>query len=112
MSREERDAARLRHILDHIGRATEYVASGRAAFDRETMRQDAVIRCLTVIGEAAGALSEETRRRLPSLPPQQARGQRNLLVHEYWRVDPDIVWATVTVALPPLAAEIRSLLAE
>lgn len=74
------------------------------------MTRDAVLRCLTVIGEALGSLSEETYRRLPSLPPQLPKGQRNILVHEYWRVDTDIVWNTIERDLPPLRAEVESLL--
>lgn len=98
-------------MLDHIERIVTYVAGGRQAFDHDQMIQDAVLRCLSVIGEAAGALSQSVYTRIPSLPPHLPRGQRNLLVHEYWRVDPDIVWATVQRDLPPLGDDIRRLLA-
>lgn len=98
-------------MLDHIDRIAEYVAAGRTAFDRDRMIQDAVLRCLTVIGEAAGALGESVYSQIPSLPPHLPRGQRNLLVHEYWRVDRDIVWATVQTDLPLLAGDIRRYLA-
>jgi uncharacterized protein with HEPN domain len=70
------------------------------------MIQDAVVRCLSVIGEAAGALTEDTASALPSLPPHVPRGMRNRLVHEYWRVDRDIVWATITTDLPKLRSDI------
>ena len=63
--------------------------------------------CFTVIGDALGALTPESYQLLASLPPHLPRDQRNILVHEYWRVDPNIVWATVTQDLPPLRADIE-----
>lgn len=101
------DRRRLEHILDQIDRIRRYTAGGRAAYDRDQMAQDAVARCLTVIAEAAGAVSDQTRAGLASLPPTSVRGQRNILVHEYWRIDHDLVWATIERDLPPLADEIR-----
>jgi uncharacterized protein with HEPN domain len=65
---------------------------------------------LTVIGEALGALSDATYERLPSLPPHLPRGHRNILVHEYWRIDLRIIWDTVERDLPPLVRDIESLL--
>ncbi|MGF1668252.1 MAG: DUF86 domain-containing protein [Acidimicrobiia bacterium] len=103
------DRRRLLHILDHIERIRRYTSEGRTAYDDKT--QDAVIHCLTVIGEAAGALSQATYDRIAALPPKAVRAQRNILVHEYWRIDHDIVWATVQHDLPKLTHEIRELLA-
>jgi uncharacterized protein with HEPN domain len=104
------DERRLRHILDQIKRIEEYVKDGRTAFETDPKTQDAVLHCLTVIGEAAGALSEESYRHLPALPQRGARGQRNIIVHEYWRIDPDIIWATIGNDLPLVAAEVTALL--
>ena len=103
----EADQLRLEHILEQIDRIERYTASGRAEFDGNEMMQDAVVRCLSVIGEAAGALTDETAASLPSLPPHVPRGMRNRLVHEYWRVDRDIVWATITSDLPELRTDIE-----
>ena len=100
------DRRRLAHVLDQIDRIDAYCRDGRDAFDRDLRTQDAVLYRLTVIGEALGALTPETYRLLASLPPRLPKGQRNILVHEYWRVDLDIVWATVTTDLPPLRADI------
>ena len=106
------DRRRLQHIVEQTDKITRYTADGRTAFNEDEKTQDAVIRCLSVIGEAAGALTEPTYRRIPSLPPQLPRSQRNLLVHEYWRVDLDIVWATIERDLPALKSGIESVLAE
>ena len=106
------DRRRLLHIMAHIERIERYTAEGRAAFEAEPRTQDAVLHCLTVVGEAAGALNDDTYRHLTSLPPKLPKGQRNIIVHEYWRVDLGLVWGTVTRDLPPLRLEIEQLLAD
>ncbi len=103
------DRRRLLHVLDAIDRIHRYCDGGRATLD-DDMTGDAVLHCLTVIGEALGSLTAEMYSRLPSLPPHLPKGQRNILVHEYWRVDLDVVWNTVVQELPPLRADIESLL--
>lgn len=103
-----RDAARLGHIVDACDRVDRYCADGRASLN-DDRTYDAVLRCLTVIGEALGAISDETYAQLPSVPPGLPRAQRNLIVHEYWRVDPDVIWATVERAVPALRADAAAL---
>ena len=56
----EADERRLEHILDQITRIERYTSGGRSEFDANEMIQDAVLRCLSVIGEAAAALTEPT----------------------------------------------------
>ena len=104
------DRKRLGHILDQIDRIDRYTEGARSTFDESDMVQDAVMRCLSVIGEAAAALSEDTAEALVSLPPHLPKGMRNRIVHEYWRVDRDIVWATIESDLPTLKLEIEAAL--
>ena len=101
------DRRRLLHVVDYIDRIDAYCVGGRALFDDDPRTQDAVLYCLTVIGEALGALTPGSYQLLASLPPHLPKDQRTILVHEYWRVDPDIVWATVSQDLPPLGADIE-----
>ncbi len=103
------DRRRLDHVLDAINRVDRYTAEGRTSLNHdETL--DAVLHCLTVVGEALGALTPDAYAKLASLPAHRPKGQRNLIVHEYWRVDPDIVWDTVRTSLPRLRAEIDAAL--
>lgn len=69
----------------------------------------ALVRCLEIIGEAATQLSEETRASLPNVPWAGIRGMQNR-IHAYFSVDPDLVWDTVTVDLPPVVAAISEFL--
>lgn len=105
------DRRRLLHVLDAIDRTNRYSSEGRASLDND-MTSDAVLRCLTVIGEALGSLSDETYHRLPSLPANLPKDQRNVLEAEFWRIDLDIVWNTVEGDLPALRSDIQSLLAD
>ncbi len=100
------DRRRLLHVVDYIHRIDAYCVGDRASFDDDPRTQDAVLYCLTVIGEALGALTPGSYQLLASLPQHLPKG-RNILVHEYWRVDPDIVWATVSQDLSPLRADIE-----
>jgi uncharacterized protein with HEPN domain len=100
-----RDAGRLGHIVEACDRIVRYTAGGRSSLDDERT-YDAVLRCLTIIGEALGALSDETYARLGPVPSHLPKAQRNLIVHEYWRVDPDVVWATVQRDVPLLSDDV------
>src|SRR3954469_17783715 len=75
---------------------------GRDSFLSDRTMQHAVIRCLTVVGEAANRVSTETRDALPDVPWGEAVGLRNVLVHEYQRIDLSRVWTIVESDLPPL----------
>lgn len=74
-------------------------------------RDDAVVFAITyqliVIGEAARAVSEETRRDLPNIPWPDIVGLRNFIVHAYWKIDETRLWRTVEDELPMMATSIR-----
>ena len=86
------DEVYLHHILDAIERIEGYTTQGRAAFLSDSMRQDAVIRQLEVIGEAVKQLSAATRKRAPQIPWREIAGMRDVLIHQYFTVDIEQVW--------------------
>jgi uncharacterized protein with HEPN domain len=71
-----------------------------------TMIQDAVIRNLEIIGEAAKALSPEFRSQHPGVPWAGMAGMRDVLIHGYMGVDLKVVWDVVAVRLDSIAAKI------
>lgn len=101
------DAQRWRHALDAAGRIAEHVEAGQAAFEADSTRQEAAIYCLLVIGEAVGKLGARAEAVLGPDEVRRAVSMRNLLAHEYWRVDVAILWQALTRNIPRLAAEIR-----
>jgi uncharacterized protein with HEPN domain len=102
-----RDEVYLLDIFDAAKLALEYVrGKTRDEFLAGVQLQDAVIRRLAIIGEAAKRVSEATRESLPGLPWRQMAGMRNIIVHEYDDVDLSVVWDAVTRDLPPLVSEL------
>lgn len=82
------DTVFLRPILDSIRRIERYL-EGLTEHDflADELRQDAVIRQLSIIGEAVKQLSDEIRNDYPSVPWQDIAGMRDKLMHDYFGVD-------------------------
>jgi len=96
---------RLRDILEAARLVASYVKdTTEAAFRADRQKQDAVVRRIEIIGEAARHLTEVTRKGLPELPYRKMRGMRNIVAHDYANVDLKIVWEVATVYLPEICA--------
>lgn len=102
----------LRHILDAIKKIQFYTTGGRKEFFQNTLIQDAVIRNLEIIGEAVRNLSVEFRRRHPEVPWRSITALRNVLIHEYFGVELEIVWRVVQRRVPRLRRYVEMLLAK
>ena len=100
----------LLHIRDAILRILGYTRRGKRAFLSDTKTQDAVIRNLEVIGEAAKNVSADIRERHGSIPWKLMAGMRDKMIHEYFGVDLQIVWTVVSKELPKLLREVESAL--
>jgi uncharacterized protein with HEPN domain len=102
----------LRQIIDYIGDIDAYVKSlDFAGFEKNGLVQDAVIRKIELIGEAAKRLSvsfwEQYR---DTLPLAEAVSTRNRLIHQYDDVDIRIVWNTIKNDLPELKMRLTDFL--
>ena len=81
-----------------------------ADFQKDDLRQDGVIRQLSIIGEAASSLAPATRDAAPEIPWKLVRGMRNMLVHQYFDADLIIVFNAATKSVPELADRILAIL--
>ncbi|MFD3430365.1 HepT-like ribonuclease domain-containing protein [Nocardia fluminea] len=81
-----------------------------ADFQKDDLRQDGVIRQLSIIGEAASSLAPETRDAQPEIPWKLVRGMRNMLIHQYFDADLIIVFNAATKSVPELADRILAIL--
>ena len=77
--------------------------------DARTM--DAVVRSLMTMGESIRWIPEPILDAHPAVPWRTLRGVRNVVVHEYFGVDPAILWETVRGDLPSLEADLEAVLA-
>lgn len=104
---------RIADIVDAI-EAIDDFTSGRTRQQLfgDRMRLDAVIKNLTVIGEAASRVPASVTDFHPEIPWSRMRGMRNVVVHEYFGIDEDVLWGTVSDDLGPLVPLLKALLAE
>lgn len=88
----QRDLQYLLDMLESAKLATRYVAEkSKTEFSLDVQLQDAVIRRLAIIGEAARRVSDSTRQNLAAIPWGEISGMRNHLIHEYDDLDLEIV---------------------
>lgn len=105
----QRDKEYLLDIQEAAKLALTYIANKtKEDFLKDIQCQDAVIRWLEIIGEAAGRISEETRNAIPSLPWSEIVGMRNIMIHDYDDVDIVIVWETTQKDLPNLLSTLNN----
>ena len=96
------DRERLLDILEAIDNIARYAARGEAEFNRDELIQTWILHHVQIIGEAGGGLSEQFRAEHADIPWTQIIGMRNILVHHYFGIDKDAVWAVVQQDLPDL----------
>lgn len=106
------DRERLLDILEAIEKIEKYAARGRSVFDKEELIQNWVLHHLQIIGEAVRALSPETTSHADEIEWSKIIGMRNILVHNYFSVDTDIVWAVIENDLQTLKFKIQEFLDE
>ena len=105
------DEIRLRHMLDAAREALSF-AEGYTRADLGTDRRTtlSIVKCVEVIGEAASKVSPECRSVLPRVPWAAIVAMRNRLVHDYFDINLDIVWDTVSIDLPELIDALHEVL--
>ena len=111
MSTNDRDKIRVQHILQAISYVEEFVGKEDAkSFVKNYLIQSAVVRQFEIIGEAIGNISDDTRNKYPEVEWIKIKGFRNLLVHEYFRVDAIELWQTIEDDLPVLKEQMNGIL--
>lgn len=103
----------LEDILEGTRKITAYTGSlSKAAFLEDEKTIDAVVRNLEVIGEAVKNLPEDLRARHSAVEWKKIAGLRDILIHEYFGLDAEIVWDIVQNKVPALDREVRTMLTE
>ena len=106
------DRARLLDILEALDKIEKYASKGERAFYEEELIQVWIIYYIQVIGEAANQLSSSFKRIRDEVPWKSVTAMRNVLVHQYFGIDLNEIWDTVSTDLPVLKAKILEILAE
>ena len=103
---------RLRDIQEAIEQIWKYTNQGRDLFDQNELVQTWVIHHLEIIGEAARAISQDFKNLHPEISWKQINGMRNILVHHYFGINRNRVWAVVEQDLPDLKSSVDAILAD
>lgn len=106
-----RDDAYVYDMLESAQAILGYMA-GKTwdEFSKDALLQDAVVRRLEIIGEAAGRVSAETQKKYSYIPWMAMRGTRNRVIHGYDNVQLDIIWDIVQDDLPGLISELKKII--
>lgn len=107
----QRDLGNTLDIVLACGDIEDFVSGfSREDFFNSKLTQDAVIRNITIIGEAAKRLSEEFRSQHSEIPWKSIAGMRDQLIHAYDQVDLEKVWQVATQEAPSLRRYLEPLL--
>lgn len=105
------DKARIQDMLDNTVLAVDFMfRKTREDLDGKNMLSYAVARAIELIGEAAYHVSEETHLQYPEIEWAAIAGMRHRLIHDYLRVDYDIVWKVTQEKWPDLIGQLENVL--
>jgi len=108
---ERKDLNRLVHMLDAAVAVEQHIASKKESdLDLDRLLLGGVIHELLIIGEAANAVSSQTRNNLPNIPWKEIIGMRNQLIHCYFEISHKIVWKTLREDIPKLILELQKVI--
>ena len=103
----------LQHILDSIAEIEKNLkGTSEAEFKKSVPKQDAVIRRLEIIGEAAKNIPGGIRLQYKFVPWKKIAGARDVLIHNYFEVDLKTVWNAATKDIIQLKQDVREILRE
>jgi len=103
----------LEHILESIRAIEQYTKEKTIDdFRRDTWLQDATMRRLEIIGEAVKNIPANFKKKYRAVPWKKAAGMRDVIIHQYFDVDLEIVWETLKKDIPELKKEIEKIVKE
>ena len=106
------DQERLIDIQQAILKIEKYAVKGKTIFRENELIQTWILYNLQIIGEAVRSLSQSFKDNHNQIEWNDIADFRNVLVHEYFRVDLDLIWQIVERELPILNSQINLLLEE
>ncbi len=101
----------LDDIIDAIEKIENYVNGLTFEdFSQDSKTVDAIVRNFEIIGEATKRIPAETKEKHSRIPWKMMAGTRDKLIHEYFGVNPQVLWKAVKEDIPPLKRSVKQLL--
>lgn len=104
------DINRLEHMIDACEKIILFTDVDYAVYENSIEKQAAVARYFEIMGEASGKISSELRLRHPEVPWKISIALRNILIHDYVKVDYSELWKTAKDDIPTLLMQVRNIL--
>ncbi len=104
------DRLRLLDALEQIDLLQEFSGRGREPFFSDLLVQSAILHRLALLGEALNGMAPELRDAHPEIPWAQIIAFRNVIVHQYFGIDLELVWVIVTEHVAPLGSSLATVL--
>jgi uncharacterized protein with HEPN domain len=100
----------LRDMIDFGEMAADLVRRGRGAYDADILLRLAGEAIAHKFGEAAARLPDDLKSDNPQIPFRPVTSMRNLIAHDYNRIDHEVLWTTLSIDVPVLIEQIGTLL--
>jgi uncharacterized protein with HEPN domain len=101
----------LKDIHTHSKKIRTYTKDlSMQEFFKDSKTYDAVMRNIQIIGEAIKHLPADVRKRYENIDWKKAAGLRDIVVHEYFGINKDIIWDVIQNKIPELEREVKSIL--
>ena len=102
----------LEDILSAIAKIKDYTKEGKEMFFEDEKTQDAVIRQISIIGEAAAKLPSNLKVQYPEIPWKKTIAMRNIIIHDYSQTDMPTIWIVVERDLQVLQKTVEKMMKE
>ena len=103
----------LNDILENINYIEQFSKGlTKAGLEKNKLKENALVRCLEVIGEAVKNIPDSFREKYPGVEWKKIAGFRDIIIHAYFRVDLDITWTVIKNDIPKLKKQIEIILTE
>ena len=105
------DKIRLLHILDAISEIEFYLTNlDHTAFLDSSIVRNATLMQIQIIGEATSNISDSLKEEFPDIEWKQIKSTRNIIAHEYFGIDYDIIWNIASYKLPRFKEQVHLIL--
>jgi len=104
------DHARIRDMIEAIRNIEKYAILGRDACINDELLRTYIVHQLQILGEAGNKLTSDLRSRHSEVPWPRILGMRHIIVHDYFRIDYEIVWDVLETELPGLKVQLTAIL--